>query len=182
MFICFQRIKAARLKPNDRTLLMASMGGSVDFARMKQQLRQLRHQPNSVTKEDIFPAMEEKTVSRGEDLSYEAWAAYRNKQKQSSGAGAPPAPPPKVAMGRSPSPRKGGRKKTALIGALGNAVVVMVVEVNTIFCPNVPPSRNGRHRLRRPLPLRPLDRPFPPAPWRIPRRLLTLRNIRLPLP
>ena len=31
LFVCFQCIKAARLTPNQRTLLMASLGGSVDF-------------------------------------------------------------------------------------------------------------------------------------------------------
>ena len=76
LFICFQRIKADRLKPDDRTLLMASLGGTVDFARTKQQFRQLFKEKEDmfpVTEEDIFPVMEEKPVSRGEDLSYEAW-------------------------------------------------------------------------------------------------------------
>ena len=111
LFICFQCIKAARLKPNDRTLLMASLGGTADFAGMKQQLRQLFHQPNSVTKEDIFPATEEKSVSRGEDLSYEAWVAYRNKQKQSTGAVAASRSSSKSGTGKKPKPPNGGAGK-----------------------------------------------------------------------
>ena len=39
LFICFQRIKAARFEPKDRVLLMASLGGTVDFARVTQHLR-----------------------------------------------------------------------------------------------------------------------------------------------
>ena len=182
LFVCFQRIKAARLKPNERTLLMASLGGSVDFSRMKQQLRQLFHHPNSVTKEDIFSVAEEKPVSQDEDLSYEAWVAYRKKQKQSTGAGAASRPSSKSGNGKKSKSPKGGQEKTALIGALGNAIVVMAVEANTIFCPNVPPRRNGRRQLRRPLPLRTLDRLFPPSPWRIPRRMLTRRNTHSPPP
>ena len=65
LFICFQCIKAARLKPNERTLLMASLGGSVDFSRMKLQLRQLFHHPNSATKEDVFSMTEETAASPG---------------------------------------------------------------------------------------------------------------------
>ena len=34
LFICLQRIKAARLKPNEETPLMASMRGNVEFGRM----------------------------------------------------------------------------------------------------------------------------------------------------
>ena len=90
---------------------MASLGGSVDFARTKQQLRQLFHQSNSVTNEDIFPATEEKTGLRGEDLSYEAWAAYRNKQKQSSGAGAALRPSSKGDNGKKSKSPKGGQEK-----------------------------------------------------------------------
>ena len=74
---------------------MASLGGSVDFARMKQQLRQLFHRPNSATKEDIFPVTEEKPVSRGEDLSYEAWVAYRNKKPVNGTKNYPPLFPQK---------------------------------------------------------------------------------------
>ena len=94
----------------------------------------------------------------------------------------PPVRPPKMAMGRSPSRPKVSRKKTALIGALGNATVAMAVEVNTIFRPNVQPSKNGRPRLRRLLLPRILDRLFPPFLWRTPRRMLTRCNIHLPPP
>ena len=85
LFICFQRIKAARLKPNEKTLLMASLGGSVEFNRMTKRLRQLFHSPNSLTKEDISPVIEEKSPPQGEDLSYEAWAAFRKQQKRNTG-------------------------------------------------------------------------------------------------
>ena len=81
LFVCFQCIKAARLKPNDRLLLMASLGGTVDFTHLKQHLRQLFNHPNSVTKEDIFQVMEDPSEQRPEDLSYEAWVAYHKKRK-----------------------------------------------------------------------------------------------------
>ena len=55
VFMCFQRIKAASLKPNDRTLLMASLGETVDFARMTQQLRQLFHAPQFGGQGGHFP-------------------------------------------------------------------------------------------------------------------------------
>ena len=80
----------------------------MDFCRMKQQLRQLSHHPNSVTKGDIFSLTEEKSVSRGEDLSYEAWVAYRNKQKQPTGA---------VAASRSSSKGGTGEISKSLKGA-----------------------------------------------------------------
>ena len=78
---------------------------------MKQQLRQLFHHPNSVTKEDIFSVAEEKPVSQDEDLSYEAWVAYRNKQKQPTGAGAASRPSSKNGNGKKPKVPKGGQEK-----------------------------------------------------------------------
>ena len=161
---------------------MASLGGSVGFARMKQQLRQLFHHPNSATKEDIFSVTEEKSVSRGKDLSYEAWVAYRNKQKQPTVAGAAFRPSSKSGRGKNSKSPRGVQEKMALIAAPGNETVVMAVEVNIIFYPNAQPSRNERHRLRRLLPLRIPDRPFLPSPWRTHRRMLTRRSIRLPPP
>ena len=153
---------------------MASLGGSVDFSRMKQQLRQLFHHPNSVTKEDISPVMEGKSVSRGEDLSYEAWAAFRNKQKQSPGAASASRSSSKGGAGKKSKSPKGAQEKMA--------VEVKTGEVKTIFCPNVQPSRNGRPRFRYLLLLRTLDRLFPPLLWRTPRRMLTRRNIHFPPP
>ena len=85
LFICFQCIKAARLKPNEKTLLMASLGGAVDYSRMSTQLRQLFHSQGGATKEDIFPVTENRSIPQGGDLSYEAWAAFRKQQKQSYG-------------------------------------------------------------------------------------------------
>ena len=90
---------------------MASLGGSVDFSRMKQQLRQLFHQSNSATKDDVFSMAEETTASPGEDLSYEAWAAYRKKQKQPAGTGAAPRPSSKNGNGKKPKAPKGGQEK-----------------------------------------------------------------------
>ena len=173
LFVCFQCIKAARLTPNQRTLLMASLGGSVDFSRMKQQLRQLFHQSNSVTKEDVFSMAEETTASPGEDLSYEAWAAYRKNQKQNTGASAASRSSSKNGKGKKSKSPKGEQEKMDLIGALGNATAVMAAAVNSIFYPNAPRSRTRRRPLRRPLLLRTLDRPFPPLPWRILRRMST---------
>ena len=100
LFVCFQCIKAARLKPNDRLLLMASLGGTVDFTHVKQHLRQLFNHPNSVTKEDISQAMEDPSEQRPEDLSYEAWVAYHKKRKQTAGGVNPSRPPSKKGKGK----------------------------------------------------------------------------------
>ena len=161
---------------------MASLGGSVDFSRMKQQLRQLFHHPNSVTKEDVFSVAEEQPVPQDEDLSYEAWVAYRKKQKQPAGTGAAPRPSSKNGNGKKPKAPKGGQEKMVLTGALGNVIVVMVVEVNTIFCPSVPQKWGKRCQLRRLLHLRLRVRPFLPLRWRIPRKMSIRYNILFPPP
>lgn len=111
LFICFQRIKAARLKPNDRILLMTSLGGAVDFARVTQHLRQLFNQSNSATKEDIFPVTEEKSDQRPEDLSYDAWVAYHQRRKQSTAGGSASRSHSKAGKGKKPKTPKGGREK-----------------------------------------------------------------------
>ena len=111
LFICFQCIKAARLKPNDKILLMASLGGTVDFARITQQLRQLFNQSNPALKEDIFPVTEEPAESRPEDLSYEAWVSYQQKRKQKAVAGTPPRSQTKGGKGKKPKNPKGGSEK-----------------------------------------------------------------------
>ena len=79
LFICLQCINAARLKPNEKTLLMASMGGNVEYVRMTKQLRQLFQAPNAVYKEDVLQVPEAPALMKGGDLSYEAWAASRKK-------------------------------------------------------------------------------------------------------
>ena len=147
---------------------------------MKQQLRQLFHHPNSVTKEDVFSMTEETAASPGEDLSYEAWVAYRKKQKQPTGTGAAPRHSSKNGNGKKPKAPKGGQEKMVLTGALGNVIVAMIVEVNTILCPSVPPNREKRCQLRCPLPLRLRARPFPPSRWRISRKMSTRYNILFP--
>ena len=45
LYISFPRIRAAHLKPNAKTLLMASMAGNVEFARLSKKLRQLFRRP-----------------------------------------------------------------------------------------------------------------------------------------
>ena len=86
LFICIQRIKAARLKPNEKTLLMATMKGNVEFGRMTKQLRQLFQSPNAVSKEDILQVSEAPALLQGEDLSREARVASRKKNKTKSGS------------------------------------------------------------------------------------------------
>ena len=81
LFLCFQCIKAARLKPNEKTLLMASLGGNVEYGRMTKQLRQLFQSPNAVTKGDIFRVIEDRALQKEDDVSYEAWLAFRNKHE-----------------------------------------------------------------------------------------------------
>ena len=111
LFVCFQCIKAARLKPNDKILLMASLGGTVVFARITQQLRQLFNQSNPATKEDISPVTEEPAESRPEDLSYEAWVSYHQKRKQKAVAGTPPRSQTKGGKGKKTKNPKGGSEK-----------------------------------------------------------------------
>ena len=80
--ICFQCIKAARLKPNEKTPLMASMGGNVEFGRATKQLRQIFQAPDAVTKEDILHVSEAPALMQGGASSYLAWVASREKYKQ----------------------------------------------------------------------------------------------------
>ena len=110
LFICFQCIKAARLRPNDRILLVASLGGSVDFARVTQHLRQLFTQP-AATKEDIFPVMEEMSGTPPDDLSYEAWVAYHQKRKSPTGGGNPSRSRSNKGKGKKNKPPKGGKER-----------------------------------------------------------------------
>ena len=93
---------------------MASLGGSVDFPRMKQQLRQLFHHPKSVTKEDVFSVAEELQAHSDEDLSYEAWLASRKQQKQPAGAGIVSRSPFKKGNGKKQKASKGGQELNGL--------------------------------------------------------------------
>ena len=90
---------------------MASLGGTVDFARVTQHLRQLFTQSNSATKEDIFPAMEDPSEQRPEDLSYEAWVAYHKKRKQTAGGANPSRPQSKNGKGKKNKTQGGGKEK-----------------------------------------------------------------------
>ena len=110
LYKCCLCIRAARLKPNGKTLLMASMGGIVAFGRMTKQLRQLLQAPNAATKEDILQVSETSALLPGEDLSYEARLAYRKGNKQRSGAPSAPRASSKSA-GKKPKPQKGEQEK-----------------------------------------------------------------------
>ena len=136
LFVCFQCIEAARLKANEKTLLVASMGGNVEFGRMSKQLRQLFQAPNAVTKEDILQISQTSKLVQEEDPSYEARLAPRKGNKQRSGTANAPRPPSKSA-GKKSKPKKMRKRKMVLTVAPGNAFGVTDVEVNTIFCPNV---------------------------------------------
>ena len=81
IFICILCIKAAHLKPAEKTLLMASLGGQIDFARMSKQLRQLFQPSNAAAKEDVLRVTEESASPPGEDLSSEARLAYKKGNK-----------------------------------------------------------------------------------------------------
>ena len=72
LYICFLRIRAAQLKPAEKTPLMASTAGNIEFARAPKQLRQLFQAPNAVTKEDILHVTEAPASTPDDDLSYEA--------------------------------------------------------------------------------------------------------------
>ena len=105
IYICLLRIKAAQLKPREKTLLMASLGGQIDFARLSKQLRQLFQPTNSAAKEAILRVTTESTQPQIEDLSYEAWLAYKNGNQQRTGSKGIPRAPSK------PRTKKGGRGK-----------------------------------------------------------------------
>ena len=72
LHICFLCVRAAQLKPAEKTLLMASMAGNIEFTRAPKQLRQLFQAPNAAPKEDILHAAAEPASIQDEDLSYEA--------------------------------------------------------------------------------------------------------------
>ena len=130
---------------------------------MTRELRQLFHPLNMVTKEGSFPVTEDRSAPQGDDLSYEAWAAFRNKQKQTAGAMNAPRSSSKSGGSKS-KPQKGAREKMDLIGALGNATGVTAVEANTTFYPNVQLSRSLKPLFRRTSRPRIRDRPSPLSP------------------
>ena len=72
-FLC---MKAAQLKLRGKTLLMASPGGQIDFARMSKQLRQLFQPTNPAAKRDILRVATEPPPPQTEDLSCEAQLAF----------------------------------------------------------------------------------------------------------
>ena len=104
---------------------------------MAKQLRQLFQAPNAVTKGYIFQEVEAKTLLQGDDPSYEAWLAFRNKQKETE-VREPrmPLAPPRGPRVRSPNREKGRKRKMDFIVSLGNATGVTAVEAKIIFCPN----------------------------------------------
>ena len=134
-FICFRRIKAARLKTNEKTPPMASMGGNVEFGQMTKPLRQLFRAPNAVSKEDILQVSDAPALTRGEDLSYEARVASRKKNKQSSGAANASRASSKSA-GKKSKPQKGAQEKMVFIAERGGAICVTAVEVKITPWPN----------------------------------------------
>ena len=108
LYICFLCIKAAQFKPHEKALLMASMGGNVEFGRMSKQLRQLFQAPNAVTKEDISRVSEASVPE--DDLSYEARLAYRKGNKQRPGAKQAPRSSSKFS-GKKYKPQEGEQEK-----------------------------------------------------------------------
>ena len=81
-FVSFLCMQAAQLNPTERSLLMASIGCIMDFAKVSQQLRHLFQPKGTAKKEDALVASE-----APEDLSYEAWVAYKNSGKKKNPSG-----------------------------------------------------------------------------------------------
>ena len=102
IYICFLRIKAAQLKRRGRTLLMASLGGQIDFTRASKQLRQL-FQPTNLA------ATTEPPPPQTEDLSYEAWLAFKKAINNEPGVQVLPVPPTNPWGGSRP--KKGEQEK-----------------------------------------------------------------------
>ena len=89
---------------------MASMAGNVDFVRAPNQLRQLFRAPNAVAKEDILHVTEESAQLAPDDLSYDAWLAYRKAGEQRTGEkGA--ARPSHKAPGKRGNPNRRNKEK-----------------------------------------------------------------------
>ena len=88
--ICFLCIEAAQLKPHEKTLLMASLGGQIDFARAPKQLRQLFQPTNPAAKGDILRVTTEPPRPQIEDLPYEAWLALKKGHQQRTGGKSAP--------------------------------------------------------------------------------------------
>ena len=107
LYTCFLCIRAAQLKPAEKTLLMASMAGNVEFTRLSKQLRQLSQAPNAATKEEISHVTEAPASTPDDDLSYEALLANREGIKQRTGAGIAPRSPSK-SSGKKSRPKKRG--------------------------------------------------------------------------
>ena len=108
--ICFLRIKAAQLRPREKTLQMASLGGQIDFARSSKQLRQLFQPTNSAAKGEILRVTTESTQAQIEYLSYEAWSAYKKGNRQQTGGKGAPRSPSK-SSGKKSRTKKGEQEK-----------------------------------------------------------------------
>ena len=181
LFICFQCIKAARLRPNDRILLMASLGGSVDFARVTQHLRQLFTQP-AATKEDIFPVIEDLSGHPPEDLSYEAWVAYHQKRKSPTGGGNPSRSRSHKGKGKKTKTPKGGKERNGFNRRTGERNRCYGCGSEYHLLPKCPTKQEKRARYRCLPNRRRRGPPFPLLRWRIPRKMRTSWSIRSPPP
>ena len=166
---CFLCIKAARLKPNEKTLLMASIGGNVEFGRLTKQLRQLSQAPNAVATEDILQVSEASALLPGGDLSYEARLAFRKGNKQRSGAPNAPRSSSKSA-GKKSKPRKGEQEKNGVNRRAGGRNRFYRCGSEYHLCPNARGNRRRKPPLSDPPRPLPYGRPSPPSLWRL-RRL-----------
>ena len=60
-----------------KSLAMASVQGSLDYPLLAKQMRQISHPVGGVRKEDILNISADAGGTEEEDLSYEAWIAFR---------------------------------------------------------------------------------------------------------
>ena len=175
LYFCFLRIRAAQLKPAEKTLLTAGMAGNIEFTRVSKQLRQLFQACNAAPKEDFLHAIRRRMKICRMRRGWPIGRAINNEREPKMLRALPP-----NRLARSANRKNGSKKKMASIAALGNGIAVTDVAANIIFCLNVRRDRRIRLRPGRlPLPRFPVP-PCPPSRWRLPRRKGNRLNIPLP--
>ena len=135
LFICFQCIKAARLKPNEKTLLMASMGGSVEFNRIRSSFVSYSTLQTRRQQRIFFRRLKKSPRHRVRICRMRPGRPFGSNKNRMRGPPTPTAPLRNL-QGESQNPKKGRRRRMDSTGVPGNAIGVIAVGVNITFSPN----------------------------------------------
>ena len=84
-FVSISRMQKAALPSTSKSLLMASVQGSLDFPRAAKQMRRLSDRCGVPSRQEVLAATEMDAKSGGGDLSYDAPAANRRAKSKRGG-------------------------------------------------------------------------------------------------